>query len=77
MGNCYPQYNLFVMSRMGQVVQEIMEMHDGEVPIGYTLKDYFDEKRKRKAKTKVQSPGSTEDICRSNEIQKEKYTTHH
>ena len=45
------------MSRMGRVVQEIMEMHDGEVPVGYTLSDYFRDVKKRIRKKQLQEVG--------------------
>ena len=32
------------MSKMGRVVQEIMEKFDGRIPKGYTLEDYFKDK---------------------------------
>lgn len=40
------------MSKMGRVVQEIMEKFDGRVPQGYTLEDYFRDKEKEEAKSK-------------------------
>lgn len=32
------------MSKIGRVVQEIMERFDGIIPEGYTLEDYFRDK---------------------------------
>jgi hypothetical protein len=56
------------MSKMGRVVQEIMEMHNGEIPKGYTLKDYFDEKAKNKSKTKDSSTSTPKNNGGGNEM---------
>lgn len=34
------------MSKIGRVVQEIMEMFDGDIPKDYTLTDYFRDKER-------------------------------
>lgn len=33
------------MSKIGRVVQEIMERFDGDIPEGYTLADHFRDKK--------------------------------
>lgn len=56
------------MSRMGTVVQEIMEMYDGNVPVGYTLSDYFrDVKKKNQKQTTSSSRNSGNDIHENDE----------
>ena len=56
------------MSRMGRVVQEVMEMHDGDVPVGYTLSDYFrDVKKKNQKKTASRDREDINDIPETNE----------
>lgn len=56
------------MSRMGRVVQEIMEIHDGDVPVGYTLSDYFrDVKKKNQKKTTSRSGEDINDIPKTSE----------
>ena len=53
---------------MGSVVQEIMEMHDGEVPVGYTLSDYFkDVQKKNQAKTTSERREGGDNLSKSNE----------
>lgn len=53
---------------MGRVVQEIMEIHDGDVPVGYTLSDYFrDVKKKNQKKTTSRSGEDINDIPKTSE----------
>lgn len=46
------------MSKIGRVIQEIMEKHGGKVPNGYTLTDYLKEKD-HEEKTKASKTGET------------------
>lgn len=43
------------MSKMGRVVFDIMQKFDGQVPVGYTLNDYFrdEEETKRTEKQEI------------------------
>lgn len=49
------------MSKIGRIVQEIMERFDGDIPENYTLQDYFRdlENEKKLSKSQRKEIGST------------------
>ena len=49
------------MSKIGRIVQEIMERFDGDMPENYTLQDYFRdlENEKKLSKSQRKEIGST------------------
>lgn len=49
------------MSKIGRIVQEIMEKFDGDIPENYTLQDYFRdlENEKKLSKSQRKEIGST------------------